>query len=76
MAVLKNLRRVLVRATLSRTTTSTAIADVAMDTVTELSPGFTPAKEIEVRKINQILKNFQYKIVLKIISRKIKFCIV
>lgn len=50
MSVLKNLRRVLVRATLTSTTTSTAIADVAMDTVTEMSPGFTPAKEIEVRK--------------------------
>lgn len=56
MGVLKNLRRVLVRATLTGTTLSTAIADVAMDTAT-VSPGFTPAKEIEVRQINQILEN-------------------
>lgn len=48
MDVLKNLRRVLVRATLSTTTTSTAIADVSMDTADVNAPGFLPGKEIEV----------------------------
>lgn len=62
MAVLKNLRRVLVRATLASTTTSTAIADVAMDTVTELSPGFTPAREIEVHKLKLFSRHYEKKL--------------
>lgn len=49
MSVLKNLRRVLVRATLAPNISSTAIADVSMDTATESSATDEPvAKGVEV----------------------------
>ncbi|CAH4038666.1 unnamed protein product [Pieris brassicae] len=49
MSVLKNLRRVLVRATLSDDVLSTAIADVSMDTASELSDSSSPvAKSVEI----------------------------
>ncbi|XP_050682975.1 basement membrane-specific heparan sulfate proteoglycan core protein isoform X5 [Leptidea sinapis] len=49
MRVLKKLRRVLVRATLTPNVTSTAIADVSMDTATESYDSLMPtAKGIEV----------------------------
>lgn len=49
MSVLKNLRRVLVRATLSEELLSTAIADVSMDTASEISDSTSPAaKSVEV----------------------------
>ncbi|XP_038216734.1 basement membrane-specific heparan sulfate proteoglycan core protein-like isoform X5 [Zerene cesonia] len=49
MAVLKNLRRVLVRATLSDRITSTAIADVSMDTAAESYDTTSPvAKGVEM----------------------------
>ncbi|KAJ0183614.1 hypothetical protein K1T71_000037 [Dendrolimus kikuchii] len=48
MQVLKNLRRVLVRATLVRNILSTTIADVSMDTATENFYGAPPAKGVEV----------------------------
>ncbi|XP_045489882.1 basement membrane-specific heparan sulfate proteoglycan core protein isoform X8 [Pieris rapae] len=49
MSVLKNLRRVLVRATLSDELLSTAIADVSMDTASELSDSTSPvAKSVEI----------------------------
>lgn len=48
MQVLKNLRRVLVRATLVKNILSTTIADVSMDTATENFNGAPPAKGVEV----------------------------
>lgn len=48
MQVLKNLRRVLVRATLVRNIVSTTIADVSMDTATENFNGAPSAKGVEV----------------------------
>ncbi|XP_050360620.1 basement membrane-specific heparan sulfate proteoglycan core protein isoform X4 [Nymphalis io] len=49
MSVLKNLRRVLVRATIAENITSTAIADVSMDTAVESYDATAPAaKGVEV----------------------------
>lgn len=49
MSVLKNVKRVLVRATLSTKAISTAIADVSMDTAVEsYDPAFPVATGVEV----------------------------
>lgn len=56
MSVLKNLRRILVRATLSPNAISTAIADVSMDTAGESYNSALPAAngvEVSVNKLNQ-----------------------
>lgn len=50
MRVLKNLRRVLVRATIADNLISTSIADVSMETATETAqPGAPLAKGVEVK---------------------------
>lgn len=59
MAVLRNLKRVLVRATVARDIYETTIADVSMDTAAQsYDPTLPAAKGIEVRLLSFILLNF------------------